>query len=769
MHTFAEKVEATQQTTSTKSTILSRCHSEQSPEMGSILHLQRTLGNQAVQQTVQTNSGQPKAELTGPASPRFGHDFSRISIHPPAAGAIQTTLAINEPGDRYEQDADRTAEHVMRAPEPRLQLAWPRGGGAPPGHPAQPGREPESVQTTRVQAGDTGPVAAPPIVHDVVRSPGQPLDPATRAFMEPRFGYDFSQVRVHTGATAEQSAQDVNAHAFTVGYDMVLGAGRYAPATNEGRRLLAHELTHVVQAGSTASNPALQPSSVETLEREARRVAETVGSADTVPPIRGSARGLMVPLRQGPNDPDKATFGNLPGDIPWRDSDKSLPLGRVVLSQEGGVWYEERLGGKKFRAEGTYDFVVQKGKIWAVRVRRSVPMGRPNPGHTEAAAGGRVEYAGTVSFGTTQAKRGEVLEWSNSTGHYAPVSDEKFAKAAGLPLDNRFKPVTGVRPEWGGPQSPVYQPQTRSRGGEPPKVPPGPPRLGELEAHLRGGKPKLEPPTEAKALGTEAKLLQGEGATLEAARDLAKPGRAGRAARIGALLLELGLPGPWDVLFLFLDAFGSIAEAKAKLKADAFATGFGQGLAAVLTGTSWSETARLLMFGVGTPSEGERVAGFEGVRERGTKEGVAAGFKFGQALDAEERQGFRNKCFAGIASRSWQANWGVTQEQIQTASDRFKGKAPGFGAAAADEELAREFPALAKGRASAAAAAAPPRQAAELSSDFGRDDLIKMGTALRPTVIELLEEAERQREQRDREEARRAFALGSRDWIGTKM
>ena len=75
------------------------------------------------------------------------------------------------------------------------------------------------------------------MVQEVLRSPGQPLDPATRAFMEPRFGYDFSRVRVHSGAAAEQSARDVNAHAYTVGHNMVFGAGRFAPETHEGRRL----------------------------------------------------------------------------------------------------------------------------------------------------------------------------------------------------------------------------------------------------------------------------------------------------------------------------------------------------------------------------------------------------------------------------------------------------------------------------------------------------------------------------------------------------
>ena len=98
----------------------------------------------------------------------------------------------------------------------------------------------------------------PPIVHEVLRSPGQALDAGTRAFMEPRFGYDFSQVRVHADAKAAESAQAVNALAYTVGRDVVFGEGEYEPGTSEGRRLLAHELTHVVQQQAIGNSSSIQ-------------------------------------------------------------------------------------------------------------------------------------------------------------------------------------------------------------------------------------------------------------------------------------------------------------------------------------------------------------------------------------------------------------------------------------------------------------------------------------------------------------------------------
>ena len=86
-------------------------------------------------------------------------------------------------------------------------------------------------------------------MHEVLSSSGQPLAASTRAFFEPRFGHNFSQVRVHTDSGADQSARSVDALAYTVGQDMAFRAGQYRPDTEPGRRLLAHELTHVVQQG----------------------------------------------------------------------------------------------------------------------------------------------------------------------------------------------------------------------------------------------------------------------------------------------------------------------------------------------------------------------------------------------------------------------------------------------------------------------------------------------------------------------------------------
>jgi len=119
--------------------------------------------------------------------------------------------------------------------------------------------------------------AVPPIVHDVLNSPGQPLDAGTRAFMEPRFGYDFSQVRVHADAKAAESTWAVNALAYTVGRDVVFGTGQYELGTSEGRRLVAHELTHVVQQGMNTSQGELELGRPgDTYEQEADYLSEKV-------------------------------------------------------------------------------------------------------------------------------------------------------------------------------------------------------------------------------------------------------------------------------------------------------------------------------------------------------------------------------------------------------------------------------------------------------------------------------------------------------------
>ena len=177
---------------------------------------------------------------------------------------LQTKLEVNTPGDIFELEAECVAEQVMRMPETGSAMSSPVSRAAPGMQrkcscegscdkckAEQSEKELGRPQIKLARVSGSGQAfassIAPPIVHEVLRSPGQPLDTATRAYFEPRFGHDFSRVRVHSGAAAEQSARDVNAHAYTAGHNIVFAAGRFAPQTHEGRRLIAHELSHVVQ------------------------------------------------------------------------------------------------------------------------------------------------------------------------------------------------------------------------------------------------------------------------------------------------------------------------------------------------------------------------------------------------------------------------------------------------------------------------------------------------------------------------------------------
>ena len=130
------------------------------------------------------------------------------------------------------------------------------------------------------------PNGVPPIVHEVLSSPGSPLDAGTRAFMEPRFGHDFSDVRVHTDSLAAESARSVNALAYTVGNHIVLGAGHHSPAMNPTRRLLAHELAHVIQQRGLTSLQGFRISGPdEPMERQAAQAEEAVLSGRSFPAL----------------------------------------------------------------------------------------------------------------------------------------------------------------------------------------------------------------------------------------------------------------------------------------------------------------------------------------------------------------------------------------------------------------------------------------------------------------------------------------------------
>ena len=229
---------------------------------------QRTIGNQAMPHllaqrgnAIPNESGahesQDDAARIAGRAVMLSWDFSKIPVFSPGRaelfqmphvfpaprpGPIQAKLIVGEVNDPLEHEADRVAEDVMSAPQ-----------AGPASAPPQISRkcanceEEEKVQKKSSGSQPTAAGVAPGIVHEVLRSPGQPLDASSRAYFEPRFGHDFSKVRIQADARAAESAAAINAHAYTVGSDIVFGAGQHAPGTESGKRLLAHELTHVVQ------------------------------------------------------------------------------------------------------------------------------------------------------------------------------------------------------------------------------------------------------------------------------------------------------------------------------------------------------------------------------------------------------------------------------------------------------------------------------------------------------------------------------------------
>lgn len=170
--------------------------------------------------------------------------------------SIQRKLAISQPDDPYEQEADDIAEHVMRIAAP---------------------------------AAPSGNAESPPIVHEALSSPGQPLDPITRSFMEERLGHDFGHVRMHTDARAANAAAAIAARAFTVNRDIVFGEGEYAPSAESGRRLLSHELTHVVQQRSGVLKDGIGEEG-DCYERHADDVAQVVAEGRFAAPLLNGYR-----------------------------------------------------------------------------------------------------------------------------------------------------------------------------------------------------------------------------------------------------------------------------------------------------------------------------------------------------------------------------------------------------------------------------------------------------------------------------------------------
>jgi hypothetical protein len=259
-------------------------------------------------------------------------------------GFMQRKLTVNQPGDAYEREADRVTAAVM-------------GGGVI----GAIGMLPQPIATVHPEVAQVQreAAAAPPIVDEVLREPGVPLDLATRAFMEPRFGRDFGDVHVHTGPRAAESARAVSARAYTVGRDVVLGGGQHELGTPAGRGLLAHELAHVVQQRSPS--PRVLSRKVE------------IGKTDTATDLEtgydtGAGLSGVIPREEwGALAPDKSKG--------WDEypANKPLPLTRIVIHhtadpRDQSLKDLEKKTRRKQYADLPYHFVItEDGKVYEGR------------------------------------------------------------------------------------------------------------------------------------------------------------------------------------------------------------------------------------------------------------------------------------------------------------------------------------------------------------------------------------------------------------------
>jgi hypothetical protein len=230
-------------------------------------------------------------------------------------------LRIGEPDDSFEREADRAADEVMAGGGPRRD--WSLSGISIGGHFQR--RTAVPIETN----------VAPPIVHDVLNSRGQPLDNATRNFFEPRFGHDFGRVRVHTGADAASSSRAIGARAYAIGERIIFGAGQYRPESRNGLHLLAHELAHVVQQSGTGDpgpNDVRVKSSLSGLiQRQPAAAGQQPDSGGgSQPQSAGSLADATTQLTQSAGAPSSLKRLSFEGTLaagqtlPGSDSDKTI-------------------------------------------------------------------------------------------------------------------------------------------------------------------------------------------------------------------------------------------------------------------------------------------------------------------------------------------------------------------------------------------------------------------------------------------------------------
>jgi hypothetical protein len=566
---------------------------------------------QRAHQTAVTASHDQAVNATA-SRPRTSHIGNQAQLGKLSARPAPADLRIGPADDPLEREADSVADQVMRmADQVHIASTGPKLSRKC----ASCDEEEKIIQ--RMAAGPQFTAGqAPPIVQQVLRSTGQPLDAATRAYFEPRFGHAFDHVRVHYGPTAEQSARDVGARAYTVGSHIVFAAGQYQPFSSSGAALLAHELTHIIQQSSS------------NFPMELRRAPTT---------------GLISPLRtleQIAQDIGRLLLGdNFSRLSLYRGPVLSVvrdDLGRIYIGLNEGI--PEDLTSVIARAIEAQRQRIASGQVLVVQTSEIAVGGHSEVRATNAAIATREAELGRELTETELdmfelqnvwlSGKDRVLTAAGRCEHCrrilrgVPVTSSVFKAEGGVSgtIDTARPFRTTSRPV---PTSPA----ARTASGTITAGAPSP------------AKPAVAPPT------IEGEVVPPEAAGSELTQ-LASKG--GTALRVTGFVLEV--IEPW--LEVIIDFFGTLAAAKEQLRQESYALGFGEGMAAGLLGFTLDQANALLLYpdpSVG--SAGEQIAGFTGVRHHATQRGRSDGWKFSGRLSSLERGKFLSEGFTRIKAR----------------------------------------------------------------------------------------------------------------------
>jgi hypothetical protein len=287
-----------------------------------VLHLQRTIGNQAVQRMLQTHTEEPDVGLTAAASPRFGHDFSQIPIHSPAAETIQKPLQTKGASSANAETALDVTAAAGSATHLQRKCHCDTGiGSTPCAACGERARLPIQREASREKLGAD--------LEGALAQGGQALPAPIRQRVEPLLGADFSSVRVHDDSASHRAATGLAARAFTVGQHIHFGSGEYRPTEPDGIRLMAHELAHTIQQTSgglaVAPTPMTVAAAQSPLEREADHVAAAV--------MAGRAASARLSLGAGAVQRQQTVpTARVDVAIVLTDSDQDMSEGRARAS-----------------------------------------------------------------------------------------------------------------------------------------------------------------------------------------------------------------------------------------------------------------------------------------------------------------------------------------------------------------------------------------------------------------------------------------------------